>query len=187
MPTEKQLDTILESELEFKPFKEEIMNPELKTCFYDKLQSDKIKINWNGNPIKMDVFLSFLTVAVERSYDHLGNTTGWTRLNNKEHKLIIGGGIVGNVEYLDSIQYGVNLSNPHNNYVNPFYLFEILTQKGQAFFLQYYADDIDTIVSAENDSIAFQESGLKHRKKIMQAIEQEIELLKSNCKQQPNE
>lgn len=159
--------------------------PELKARFYDKLQSDKIKINWNKNPIKMDMFLSFLTIPVERSYDHLGSDTGWTRLNNKEHKLIIGGGIVGNIEYLDTIQYGTKLSNQYNNYVNPFYLSSLLTRQGQAFFLKYYADDIDKIVSAEKDSIAFQERKLTHSKNIMQGIEQEIELLKSNCNNLP--
>lgn len=156
--------------------------PELKARFYDKLQSDKIKINWNKNPIKMDVFLSFLTIPVERSYDHLGSDTGWTKLNNKEHKLVVSGGIVGNIEYLDNIQYGIKLSNQFNNYVNPFYLFDILTKEGQAFFLGYYANEIDAIVSAEKDGIAFQERTLANSKKNINVIEQEIELLKSSCK-----
>jgi hypothetical protein len=159
------------------------MNQELKGCFYDKLQADKIKISWNKNPIKMDKFLSFLTINVERSYDHLGSDTGWTRLNNKEHKLIIGGGIVGNIEYLDSVQYGIKLNNPYNNYVNPFYLFDILTKEGRAFFVEYYTSEIHVIVSAERDSIAFHERSLANRKINMQTIEQEIELLKSDCKQ----
>jgi len=157
------------------------MNPELKSCFYDKLQGDKIKINWNKNPIRMDLFLSFLTVNVERSYNHLGMDTGWTMLTNKEHKLVISGGVVGSIEYLDSIQYGTQLSNPYNNYVNPFYLFDILNKEGQSFFLEYYADDIETIVAAEKDGIAFQERKLAHSKKVIQDIEKEIELLKSNC------
>lgn len=132
----------------------------------------------------MDVFLSFLTIPVERSYDHLGSDTGWTKLNNKEHKLVISGGVVGNTEYLDRIEYGVKLSNQFNNYVNPFYLFDILTKEGQAFFLEYYSDEIDVIVSAEKDGIAFQERKIAHDKKNIKAIEQEIELLKSNCNQQ---
>lgn len=163
------------------------MKAELKADFYNKLQTDKIKINWNKNPIKMELFLSFLTIPVERSYDHLGSDTGWTKLNNKDHKLVVSGGIVGNIEYLDHIEYGIKLSNPYNNYVNPFYLFDILTKEGQAFFLEYYAHEIDIIVSAERDSIAFQERKLAHRKIILRDIEQEIELLKSNCKQQSNE
>jgi hypothetical protein len=163
------------------------MNLELKGCFYDKLQFDKIKINWNKKPIRMDEFLSFLTIPVERSYDHLGSINGWTKLNNKEHKLIVSGGGVGGVEYLDHIEYGVRLSNQYNNYVNPFYLFDILTKEGQAFFLEYYADEIDTIVTAEKDSILFQERKLAHSKKIIKDIEHEIELLKSNCKLPSND
>lgn len=158
------------------------MNQELKAGFYDKLDADKVKINWNKSPIQMDLFISFLTVKVERSHDHLGSTTGWTRLNNTEHKLIIGGGIVGGIEYLNRLEYGMKLSNPYNNYVNPFYLFGILTKEGQAFFLEYYADDIEAIVSNKIHDIEFQKRKLAHSKEIMQAIEQEIELLKSNCK-----
>src|SRR5688572_9885530 len=107
------------------------MNNELKSAFYNKLQTDKIKIYWNKNPIRMDLFLSFLTVATERSQKHLGSDTGWTKHFNKECNLIVSGGIVGNTEYLDSLEYGIKLSNPYNNYVNPFYLFDILTTKGK--------------------------------------------------------
>jgi hypothetical protein len=163
------------------------MNVELKARLYNKLQADKIKINWNKNPIRMDKFLSFLTISVERRYDHLGSSTGWTKLQNKEHELVIYGGVVGIIEYLDSVQYGVKLSNQYNNYVNPFYLFDILTKEGQSFFLEYYANEIDEIVTAEKDGITFQERKLAHSKKIMQDIEQEIEFLKSNCKPQANE
>ena len=130
----------------------------------------------------MDLFLSFLTVEVERSYDHLGSSNGWTRLNNKQHRLIISGGVVGDTEYLDSIQYGTNLSNSFNNYVNPFYLFDILTKEGQSYFLEYYADDIDTIVATEKDGISIHERRLAKLKRNVQDMEQEIELLKSNCK-----
>ncbi|NCW12405.1 MAG: hypothetical protein EBV82_04425 [Chitinophagia bacterium] len=42
---------------------------------YSKLKHDKIQINWNKNPIKMDLFLSFLTVDVTRSTTHLGFET----------------------------------------------------------------------------------------------------------------
>lgn len=157
------------------------MNKELKAVFYNKLQSDKIKINWNKNLIRMDLFLSFLTIPVERSHDHLGACTGWTQLYNKDHKLIIKGGGVSGVEYLDSIQYGTKLSNPYNNYVSPFYLFDILTKEGQQFFLDYYAEDIDIILTTEKDGIAFQERVLEKSKRTVQAIEKEIELLKANA------
>jgi hypothetical protein len=163
------------------------MNHELKAVFYNKLQADKIKINWNKNPVRMDLFLSFLTINVERSHEHLGSCTGWTQLYNKDHKLIVRGGVVDGVEYLDSLQYGTKLSNPYNNYVNPFYLFDILTTEGKAFFFEYYADDIDTLVNTEKDGIAIQERRLEHSKRLVQEIEQEIEHLKSECKQQSNE
>lgn len=159
------------------------MNSELKATFYNKLQSDKIKINWNKNPIRMDLFLSFLTIRVERSHEHLGSNTGWTKLYNKEHNLIVSGGVLRGVEYLDHIEYGTKLSNPYNNYVNPFYLFDILTTEGKAFFFEYYADDIDTIVKTEKDGVAIEERRLERCKRIVQDIEQEIEMLKSNCKQ----
>lgn len=100
-----------------------VMNPELKVNFYNKLKDDKIKINWNENPIRMELFLSFLTIEVERSRAHLGSNNGWTKLYNKEHGLIVSGGVLGAIEYLDHIEYGIKLSNPYNNYVNPFYLF----------------------------------------------------------------
>lgn len=130
----------------------------------------------------MDLFLSFLTIKVERSHDHLGSCTGWTQLHNKGCQLIVRGGIVNGVEYLDSLQYGTRLSNPYNNYVNPFYLFDILNKEGKAFFLDYYADDIDTIIKTEKDGIAIQERRLERSKRMVQDIEQEIGRLKSDCK-----
>ncbi len=110
--------------------------------FYGKLPDDKIKINWNKKPIKMEKFLSFLTVPTTRSKDHLGSCDGWTKLKNKELNLSITGGIINRVEWLDHIQFGKNLANPYNNYVNPFYLWEILTKDGLDFFYEYYVDEI---------------------------------------------
>jgi hypothetical protein len=98
---------------------------DIKKEFYNKLQSDKIRINWNKNPIKMDIFLSFLVVPVVRSSDHLGSDNGWTLLENKEISLRIGGGVVGGVEYLDHLELGTKLANPYNNYVNPDLKFQI--------------------------------------------------------------
>lgn len=160
-----------------------MLTPELKTAFYNKLDADKVKISWNKNPIKMDLFLSFITIATERNYKHLGADNGWTELFNKEHSLIIKGGIVNGTELLDSIQYGIKLSNSYNNYVNPFYLFDILTREGQAFFLEYYAEDIDTIIATEKDGIAIQERRLEKGRRVVQDIEREVELLKEGCKQ----
>jgi hypothetical protein len=121
------------------------MNKILKDLDYDK-----IKMNWNKNPIEVDTLLRFLTVKVEASTNHSGSDNGWTRYNGPDG-LIIGGGWVSlryedgtikRVNYLDSIQYKTKLSNVYNNYVNPFYLFEILTDEGKVFFLNYYKDDI---------------------------------------------
>lgn len=154
------------------------MNKELKRFFYDELQTDKIRINWNKQPIPMKMFLEFLTVEVERSHDHAGSTTGWTRLTNKDLKLTIGGGIVGNTEYLDTLQFGTNLSNPYNNYVSPFYLFDILTKAGQEFFLEYYKAEIDLIVKKKQNIIQQKEKELAFAKQVLADIELEIEELK---------
>jgi hypothetical protein len=113
--------------------------------FYRKLDNGKIKINWNKKPIRMDLFLSFLTVKVERQVKFLGSDTGWTQFKG-EDRLEIGGGIVNGVEYLDRIQYKKNLDNAYNNYINPFYMFEILNDEGKKFFLEYYGEDIAAIL-----------------------------------------
>jgi len=112
-----------------------------KQVFLKKLSKDKIKMNWNKNPIKMDMFLSFLTIDVTRSSNHLGCCNGWTQLVGMDG-LIIKGGVVNGIEYLDSLEYGKNLDNPYNNFINPFYLFQVLNNDGKAFFLNYYAEEI---------------------------------------------
>lgn len=114
--------------------------------FLKALDSDKIKINWNKNLIKMELFLSFLTVNTERQKDFLGYDNGWTQLTG-DGCLVVKGGVVKGVEYLDSLNYGKNLDNPYNNFVNPFYLFNILTSEGKEFFLEYYAEDITAILT----------------------------------------
>lgn len=117
-----------------------------------KLKSDKIKISWNKRPIKMDLFLSFLTADVERTFDHYGADNRWTQLLGDNNLAIKGGKVtVGKwpdhkeIELLDSLSYKKNLDNPYNNFVNPFYLFEIMNQEGKDFFLEYYHDDIEKI------------------------------------------
>lgn len=142
--------------------------------FYNKLKDDKIKINWNKNPIKMSLFLSFLTVQVEISRDHLGSDTGWTLKKNEDLKLLIGGGIVNGTEYLDTLQYGVKLSNPYNNYVNPFFLFDILTEEGKAFFVEYYKDDISKILSDQIRSVEFYKNKLQAETELLDLIQNEV-------------
>lgn len=119
--------------------------------FLSKLKNDKIKINWNKNPIKMADFLSFLTVEVEKSERHLGWDNGWTRYHGKDD-LVIGGGVVNKVEYLDTLKYKRKLDNPWNDFVNPFYLFDIMTQEGKDFFLDYYKDEIEDQIKSANSA-----------------------------------
>jgi hypothetical protein len=129
-------------------------------AFYEALPHNKIEINWNKHPIKMAQFLSFLTVTVKRSEQHLGAYTGWTLLLGTEG-LKIGGGKVRDVEYLNSLEYQKKLANPYNNYVNPFYLFDILNEEGKAFFLNYYADDINALLDkAKSDTALAQRKAL---------------------------
>ena len=149
-------------------------NSVLSAVFF-KLPSDKVKINWNKNPIEMKRFLSFLTVEVKRSSDHLGSCTGWTLLENDELKLKIGGGIVNGKEWLDSLQFGTKLDNKYNNYVNPFYLLGILTEEGKNFFIDYYKDDIEKMVSEQKASIAYLERSLSEKQEQLEAMLSEIE------------
>ena len=155
------------------------MNADLKKEFYDKLKSQKTEINWNKNPIKMVQFLSFLTVEVEIIRDAPGSGFGWTRRENKSIGLIIRGGIVNGVEYLDNLQFGEKLSNQYNNYVNPFYLFDILTEEGKAFFVDYYKDEISAIIESTKQKVAFLKKKLAEQKILFASIQNEVKQLKS--------
>lgn len=116
----------------------------------------------NKNSIKMDLFLSFLTVTTQRSVSHLGATNGWTLLQG-DNDLLVKGGMIGSVEYLHNIQYGKKLDNPYNNYVNPFYLFEIFTEEGKKYFLEYYSSAIEEVLS---DAVRAVKEAKDHKKKI---------------------
>lgn len=125
---------------------------------YKLLSKDKIKMNWNSNPIKIEDFIKMLKIDVKSEDNCLGYDHGWREYINKEHNLIVRGGLVyGSGLYLDMIQYGFNLDNPYNNYVNPFFLEEILTDEGFNFFLKYYEDDIKKILDNFDSSIIFHE------------------------------
>jgi hypothetical protein len=151
----------------------------IKENFYNKLDYDRIKINWNTKRIEMGKFLSFLTVPVLRLHDHLGSTNGWTLLENKDIGLRIGGGVVDGVEYLDTIQFGVKLANDYNNYVNPFYIFIHLSNEGRAFFVDYYAEDINGLIADQQYGIARLEKSLDHAREVLKAIETEYANLKN--------
>lgn len=118
-----------------------------KKELYDKLDSNKIEIAHNSDPIRMEQFMSFLKVPVVKIKDHLGSCTGWTRYENEEIGLVIMGGRVRGVEYLDSIRYAKNPSNKYHNYVNPFFIFDLLTNDGRKFFADYYETEILKIIS----------------------------------------
>lgn len=152
---------------------------DLKDNLYNKLNGDKLKINWNKNPIKMDLFISFLNVELIRSNDHLGSNNGWTKLSNDNIKLHVKGGIVEGFEYLDSLEYGNKLSNPYNNFVNPFYLFDIMTDEGRRFFIEYYKDEINKIVWSHEQVVIQNQISLKKAKESMITLKEEVEYLKS--------
>ncbi len=140
--------------------------------FIKKLPYDKIKFNWNKNPITVDLLASFLTVDLEISRDHIGSDNGWTRRFNTDNNLIIHGGIVNGTNYLDGIEYGKNLQNPYNNYVNPFHLEPIMTKEGIQFFLDYYKYEIDK-------AIEDMEVSLRNKKDSLSAAIEELKDIKT--------
>lgn len=119
--------------------------------YFSKFGYRKIEISGNKNPISMDKFLSFLLVNVKRRNDNLGYDNGWTQLTGS-NSLIIGGGWVNKVEYLNSIQYKNGLDCSSHGYVNVFYIFDLLSDEGKKFFLDYYKEDIQKhFQSADED------------------------------------
>ncbi len=141
------------------------------------LKQDKIKINWNKNPISMQLFLSFLTVPVVVNTKHLGYDTGWTQYRNDDIKLVISGGKYDGGEWIDHLEYGKNLDNPYNNYVNPFYLFDILTDEGKAFFVSYYMEDINKAIQEVKWNIESLGSKLKKATEVLSEMQIEFETL----------
>ena len=125
----------------------------------------------------MNMFLGFITVDVEEIRDHLDYSNGWTRYENKDNALIIRGGVYGGVEYLDSIQFGEKLHNRYNNYVNPFYIFDILNEEGKVFFVDYFKAEILAIVESNREGIIFLEKKMAEQKAIFANIQLEVEKL----------
>jgi hypothetical protein len=147
--------------------------------FYSKLKHDKIELNWNKNPIPMSKFLSFLAIPTERSTDHLGSSTGWTLHFNTEAKLRVGGAIYGGIEWLNRVEYGTNMMNPYNNYVNPFFIFDILTEEGKVFFVDYYAKEIDEILSSLDSSVQSLKQQLIAKEGLQKEVKSEVNQLRS--------
>jgi hypothetical protein len=155
----------------------------VKDKFYNELSDRKYEItSWCKNPIKMDLFLSFLIVPVERSRSHLGSQNGWTQRFNEEIGLIIKGGETSEGELLDSIQFGEKLSNSYNNYVNPFYIFHLLNKKGRAFFINYYKEDLEKIISKQLSKIISLEEQLQKEELFLKTITAEYGDLKEVVK-----
>lgn len=144
----------------------------MKTEILKLLKKDKININFNKNPIPMDLFLSFLTIDTEISRGHLGSTNGWTLRFNKDHGLLIEGGIVNGVNYLDNIKYGSKLDNPYNDNVNPFYLHPIMNQKGIDFFKEYYKEDIDKLITDSVNRIDHYYSKIDEEKQLLKDLQE---------------
>lgn len=130
-----------------------IMTTNINDSFYRKLEYKRIKISKQNTPIKMSLFLSFLTVDVTKSTNHLGIGNGWTQYYNNELSLTINGGFVDSIEYLDSIKYGERKHNQYNDFITPFQMFDLLTTQGKSFFLSFYRDDINDLISNIDSSL----------------------------------
>lgn len=148
------------------------MKKEIVEALYSKLPylSDLI-IEGKHKPIEMDLFLSFLTIEVSKK----SILASWTERVNKNHKLIINGYLhKSNTECLESIEFGEHLNNPWNNDVNPFYLFDIMTKEGQRFFLDYYKEDIESVVRSKVEDIDRLKHELTEEMKSMDLIQEEL-------------
>jgi len=140
------------------------------TELFKRLDSAKGKMN-KGNPIRMDLFLSFLTVNTEAVEHHVGASTGRT-MRTGEEDLVIEGCFVDGVEYLDGIEYGEKMHNCYNNFVNPFFLFNIMTEQGKKFFIDYYSDDIKEEVKAAEDQISALKARMGSLEKYKSGVEE---------------
>lgn len=150
---------------------------ELNKEFYYHLDMKKIEINWNKNPIPMEKFLSFLTIPVLKSTDHLGYSNGWTRFYNDEFNLSVKGGVCDGGHWLHDLQFGHKLHNPYNNYVSPFYLFEVFTDEGKVFFVNYYKKEIKELMNKQKAKVKQLNAKLKEEKILEQKINLEVKKL----------
>jgi len=69
------------------------------------------------------------------------------------------------------------MHNPYNNYVNPFFLFNLLNKEGKKFFVGYYADDIDDILEKSRNSIMELKQMVANSQEIYSTVLEEVEEL----------
>lgn len=144
------------------------------------LSWDKYKINSSSSIlVSMDLFKSFLTIDLQKSTSHLGSDMGWTKYTNTEHKIIISGGHYKGGEWLDSVQYGIKLHNPYNNYCTPLYLAPIMTKEGVDFFKEYYKVEIDRLFMSIDSKILELKNQIIHNEKKALSWQKELKDLSS--------
>src|SRR5699024_6193244 len=95
---------------------------------YSELTVDKLKLR-SHQCITKEKFLSFLTVDVKENKNCFGYDTWWREYRG-ENGLIISCGQVmidgEKVELLDSVKYKKQLMSRYNDFINPFFMLEIL-------------------------------------------------------------
>lgn len=128
------------------------MSNELLNSELIKKMPDNYGINKTGGVIRMDVFKSFLTVDT-KACDGLGSDNGWSYYENNTGILIIQGGYYKGVEWLDNIRYGNRLQNPYNNFVNLFGVWDILSEEGRKFVIDYYESDLKKALDSKQKEI----------------------------------
>jgi hypothetical protein len=128
----------------------------MRKKFCIEMPLDSIGVHMKNRQIRMDDFISFLSIDMERiKSGFLGDCTGWTRLENKDNGIIITGGIVKGIEYLESIQREGNYHNNYNNYCTPLNILDLLTNCGVRYFIEYYEPEIRQIKKDLEDSISY--------------------------------
>ena len=73
---------------------------------------------------------------------------------------------------MDTIEYGHKMHNNYNNFVSPFFLFDIMTEQGKKFFIDYYSDDIKEEVSAAKDQMAELKARIDSLEKYKSCVEE---------------
>jgi hypothetical protein len=146
---------------------------------YKHLKISTISIR-SKNLIPMEKFLQFLTVKTKLNPKFLGGSNGWRERYNEAEKLIITSGVMRDVEYLDAIEFGEKLQTPYNNYVNPFYLFPLMTSEGKAFFKELYSDEIKNLIKDTKANIAEAKNQIEREMADAMAMVKELEKIQED-------